>query len=105
MSFMFAACHKLKEIKGINKFNTNNVSKMNSMFYQCYELISLDLFNFNTFKVTNMQSMFNECKKLEYLNILNFDIQDNCNIKNIINNIKHNCNLIANTKTLKILFN
>ena len=32
MGFMFSKCHKLQEIKGINKFNTNQVTKMNSMF-------------------------------------------------------------------------
>ena len=32
MEYMFNKCHKLKEIKGINKFNTNEVTNMNSMF-------------------------------------------------------------------------
>ena len=32
MSFMFNNCHKLKEIKGINKFNTNKVKDMSGMF-------------------------------------------------------------------------
>ena len=45
---MFNNCNKIKEIKGINQFNTNNVTKMNSMFQQCKELIYLDLSNFNT---------------------------------------------------------
>ena len=35
MSYMFNECHKLKEIKGINKFDTNNVKDMNSMFQEC----------------------------------------------------------------------
>ena len=26
MSFMFNECHKLKKIKGIDKFNTNNIT-------------------------------------------------------------------------------
>ena len=38
MSFMFNNCHKLKEIKGINKFITNKVTAMNSMFQSCHEL-------------------------------------------------------------------
>ena len=32
MEGMFNKCHKLKEIKGINKFNTNQVSNMQGMF-------------------------------------------------------------------------
>ena len=105
MGFMFNKCYKLKEIKGINQFNTNNVTKMQAMFQECNELISLDLSNFNTSKVTDMGWMFFNCNKLEYLNILNFNIIDNCNTKNIINNIKNNCNIKANNNTLKRLYN
>ena len=72
MGWMFNNCKKLKETKGINKFNTNKVTKMNTMFSNCNELISLDLSNFNTSKVTDMSYMFNFCKKLKYLNIINF---------------------------------
>ena len=105
MECMFNECHKLKEIKGINKFNTNNVTNMKAMFHECNELISLDLSNFNTSQVTDMGFMFAGCNKLEYLNILNFNIKDNCITKNIINNIKNNCNIKANNNTLKRLYN
>ena len=48
---MFNECHKLKQIKGINKFNTNIVTNMRVMFQECYELEYLDLSNFNTSNV------------------------------------------------------
>ena len=48
MSFMFNKCHKLKEIKGINKFITNKVKNMKAMFGKCYELEYLDLSNFDS---------------------------------------------------------
>ena len=38
MGWMFNECHKLKEIKGINKFNTNKVTNMKAMFQECNEL-------------------------------------------------------------------
>ena len=60
MNHMFASCHKLKEIKGINKFNTNKVIDMNTMFGECNELQHLDLSNFDTSNVTKMNHMFNE---------------------------------------------
>ena len=47
MSGMFNECHKLKEIKGLNNFNTNKVTNMKSMFVQCNELNNFDLFKFN----------------------------------------------------------
>ena len=60
MSHMFNNCYKLKEIKGINKFNTNKVTDIQSMFDKCNELEYLDLTNFDTFNVTNMAWMFNQ---------------------------------------------
>ena len=48
MGLMFNECHKLKEIKGMNKFNTNQVTNMSGMFQSCNELEYLDLSNFNT---------------------------------------------------------
>ena len=47
---MFHNCYKLEEIKGINKFNINQVTKMNSMFEGCYELKYLDLSKFHISK-------------------------------------------------------
>ena len=35
---MFSKCHKLKDIKGINKFKTSNVKYMNAMFDECKEI-------------------------------------------------------------------
>ena len=103
MSCMFNECHKLKEIKGIDKFNTNKVTDMKAMFQACYELEHIDLFNFNTSNVTNMSWMFNNCNKLKYLNLLNFSI--NCNTENMLSYVpKNNCQFITNNKDLKKLF-
>ena len=64
MGFMFANCFKLRKIKGIEKFDTNQVIKICAMFQYCYELEELDLSNFNTSKVTDMGCMFANCFKL-----------------------------------------
>ena len=77
---MFNECHKLKEIKGINNFNTSMVNNMTTMFQECYELEYLDLSNFNTSRVEDMEAMFNKCHKLkEIKGINNFDLT---NVKN-----------------------
>ena len=82
MGFMFAGCNKLKEIKGINQFNTNNVTNMKAIFQECNELISLDLSNFNTSKVTDMEGMFNECHKLKEIKGINqFNTNNVTNMK------------------------
>ena len=67
---MFNECHELKEINGINKFNTSKVSTLNIMFQECNKLKNLDL-NFDTSQVTDMGGMFNKCQKLEEINGIN----------------------------------
>ena len=99
MSSMFMYCSNLKEIKGIEKFNTSKVTDMYYMFGGCdFETIDLSSFdtssvtsmqnmfsscgklkhiefgeNFNTSKVTNMSSMFSNCRSLTTLNLSNFN--------------------------------
>ena len=101
---MFNKCNKIKEIKGINNFNTSKFTNMNSMFGSCYKLQYLNLTNFdtsnindmagiladchglkeikginnfNTTKVINMECMFSACGELEYLNLTSLILQSN----------------------------
>ena len=110
---MFNECHKLKEIKGINNFNTSKVTNMRIMFQGCNELEYLDLYkfntsevkdmgwmfnechklkeikginNFNTSEVTNMSAMFQECYELEYLNLSNFNTHNVTDMEAMFNN-------------------
>ena len=39
---MFNYCVELKVLKGLNNFNTNKVTTMNTTFEGCHELIFLD---------------------------------------------------------------
>ena len=61
----------MKEIKGLNNFNTKNVISMMSMFQECNSLEYLDLSNFDTSNVTNMSSMFCKCYNLKQIEGLN----------------------------------
>ena len=60
MSKMFYNCYNLSSLN-LSQFNTGNVEKMNEMFYNCHGLNSLDLSAFNTTKVNNMYRMFYYC--------------------------------------------
>mgnify|MGYP004696374703 FL=1 len=60
MSKMFYNCYNLSSLN-LSQFNTGNVEKMNEMFYYCRGLNSLDLSAFNTAKVNNMYRMFYYC--------------------------------------------
>ena len=48
---------------------------MDSMFYGCSSLESIDLSNFNTSSLAIMFSMFYKCSSLKSINISNFDIK------------------------------
>ena len=58
MAFMFSYDYHLKEIIGLNKFNTINVTSMNYMFMQCQSIEILDLSSFDTRKLGSMAYMF-----------------------------------------------
>ena len=88
MSYMFNQCNKIKEIEGVNNFNTSNVNNMRAMFQDCYLLEYLDLSNFNTSNVTDMSYMFNQCNNIKILiGINNFNINNVGNMDKIF----HNC--------------
>ena len=64
MSWMFNKCYKLKKIKGINNFNINKVTKMESMFNACKNLTNLDKSKFKSYfypnKINNKKQEKNE---------------------------------------------
>ena len=72
MSYMFYNCRKLSSLD-FSKFNTENVTDMSYMFDNCRELSSLDLSKFNTENVTNMTNMFYNCSALSTLDLSNFN--------------------------------
>ena len=76
----FYGCTNLTEIKGIENLNTEKVTKMGFMFYDCYALTSLDVSKFDTQNVEDMSNMFASCEKLKSLNVSNFNTQ---NVKNM----------------------
>ena len=65
MSGMFLNCYKLRQIIGINNFNTANDTTMLSMFQLCKELEYIYLNNFDTSNATDMKFMFSSCYKLK----------------------------------------
>ena len=71
----FYQCTNLTDIEGIENLNTEKVTAMSGMFFQCEKLSSLDLSNFNTEKVTNMYGMFFQCAKLTSLDLSNFNTE------------------------------
>ena len=65
----FQGFSKLSTIKDIRYLNTDNVTNMSYMFYNCSKLTStsLDVSKFNTANVTDMSYMFYNCSGLTSL--------------------------------------
>ena len=72
----FSGCKNLTTIEGIEYLNTEKVTDMCDMFYNCFDLTSLDVSNFDTQKVTDMSWMFDNCVSLTSLDVSNFNTQN-----------------------------
>ena len=67
----FYECKNIIEID-LSNFNPV-VNGMSEMFQDCTSLISVNFGNFNASNVGDMQNMFKNCRNLKYINIHNFD--------------------------------
>ena len=82
------ACIGLKQIKGIEYLNTEEMTDMSRMFAECSSLTSLDLSNFNTANVTNMSEMFSGCRSLTSLDLSKFNTKKVTNMSNMFYNCR-----------------
>ena len=74
-SFMFYNCENIIDIN-LSSFDTRDVTDMSYMFYGCKKITNLDLSSFDTKNVTNMKSMFEGCKKITQLDLTPFDTKN-----------------------------
>ena len=72
LNSLFYGCSKLASLD-VTNFDTNNVIDMSKMFIGCQNLTTLDLSNFNTSKVTTMKQMFDGCESLTTLDLSKFN--------------------------------
>ena len=72
---MFKNIQNLVEISFTPKFNTQNITNMKEMFYDCQSLVSADLFSFNTKNLNYMYEMFYNCNSLKYINLSSFNTE------------------------------
>ena len=75
-SISFGNKSNIKSIKKLKGLDTSKVTNMNSTFYRCSSLTSLDLSSFDTSNVTDMGWMFYSCSSLTSLDISNFDMSN-----------------------------
>ena len=81
MEDMFCFCGKLKNIIGIENLDVSNVEYANNMFYECKNLVELDLTNWNLISLEYASYMFYGCSNLKIIkNIENWQLP---NIKDV----------------------
>ena len=68
MDCMFKGCSSLLSLPDISKWNTNNITDMNSMFKRCSSLSSLsslpDISKWNTNNVEDISEIFSGCSNI-----------------------------------------
>ncbi len=70
---LLIVCSSLVNLNLPSSFTTNNVTDMNSMFYNCNKVTNLNLSGFDTSNVTDMGFMFYGCNSLGSLNLASFN--------------------------------
>lgn len=77
-SCLFLNFNALKNINGLEKFDTSKIINMSKMFAGCTSLEELDLVCFDTSSATNMNLMFLGCKNLS---IKGLTLPENVNVQ------------------------
>lgn len=72
MNSMFYNCEAVKTLD-VSGFNTSNVTDMGYMFRDCNTVTALDVSKFNTSSVTDMHAMFLSCRAVTMLDVSQFD--------------------------------
>ena len=74
----FIGCEHLRNLEGLDHWNTSNVNSLDSCFCGCKNLISLNLSHWDTSNIINMWACFVGCESLVYLNIEKWVINKDC---------------------------
>lgn len=94
----FESLPKLETITGLEYLNTENVTNMGRMFYNCSSLTSLDVAHFNTANVKVMSYMFSSCSSLTSLYLTNFNTEKVTNMENMFSGCQALTTIYASSK-------
>ena len=82
---MFYQCSKLKEIIGIETWDTSQVSDVGSLFGYCTSLTSLNVGDWDMSNCSSFFNMFYNCKLLEDLDVSRWDTKNGINMQSVFN--------------------
>lgn len=74
LSNAFLQCVNLTSIGDVSGWNTSSITTMDSIFYNCRLLSSLDVSGWNTSNVTTFYRAFTDCRSLTSLNCTNWNV-------------------------------
>ena len=75
MDSMFRNCKSLTELD-LSRWDTSNVKYMNHMFSGCTSLITINFSRWDTFNVTDMREMFSGCTSLTCLDLSEWNVSN-----------------------------
>ena len=102
LNFLFFDCSKLTNLD-LSHFKTKNVTDISFMFSRCKSLSNLNLSNFNTKQVTNMEFLFSWCESLTFLNLSSFNTENVNNMEGMFFSCKLlSCLNLQNFNTQKV---
>lgn len=82
MIYLFYNCRNLLSVD-LSRFSVNNVTNMKSMFNFCKSLVSVNFYNFDTSKVTDMSYMFSSCESLISIDLSSFNTSNVITMENM----------------------
>ena len=96
-SFSYKYRFKNEGIYKIKYTFKNLLTNCSDMFYECYELTSLNLSNFNSKNIIYIHWMLSNCKNLTNINLSNFNTQNVINMSGMFSNCNNLKNLDVST--------
>jgi surface protein len=75
------------------------------MFYNCKNLISIDLSNFDISKVTNMNKLFYNCQNLKFINLFNFTDKEILSKIDMFYGVPENTKIYINNNEATSIYN
>ena len=89
----------------VEYLNIDNITKMSYMFYNCTNLISLDVSNWDTSSVTHMGYTFHDCSNLTSLDVSNWDTGEVTSMGNMFSNCSNLTSLdVSNFDTSNVIY-
>ena len=91
MGSTFYNCQNLKQIIGLESFDTSKMETMLQAFYNCKKLEAVELSSFDTSNVDEYKLMFYECNSIKKLNLKGFNVKEGL-ADTLFNRVIYNCN-------------